>query len=408
MKKGIFNFVLLLTIFFSYVTNAFAGAFFNITTKGNVLTITTTIPDHTYPNAGIKITASGYSLTNPGIECTQLSNGYCVFSVSDTAPANITLNGVRGTVTATLCLNGIGPVSCQNYTISSFHPQARYAFVTNSGTNTISTCNILDSGLFDTCTDSGAGAIFDRPEQITLNAAGTIAYITNHLDNTLMTCNVSSTGTLSSCAIASSLGITPSLPVGISINSGGHIAYISDFNGVARCAINNAGEPVLCVGSGNTGIDFDHAWGLALNTAGTFAYVANKNGDFLSVCPINGLLGAFGDCVDSGNIFVGPRGVILNKANTIAYITNGSGNFVSLCPILSTGSFGMCTDAGVGAIFDEPEKLAINIPGTLTYVPNLNGNTVSICSVSLQTGLFTSCVDSGNTFNGPSSVFLVY
>ncbi|MFN7098091.1 MAG: hypothetical protein ACK4PR_11130 [Gammaproteobacteria bacterium] len=52
------------------------------------LNITTTVPNHLYPDAGIKINTPGYTPTN----CTPASNGYCLFSVSSTATANIPLN----------------------------------------------------------------------------------------------------------------------------------------------------------------------------------------------------------------------------------------------------------------------------------------------------------------------------
>jgi hypothetical protein len=96
---------------FSCHQSAFAGTFFNITPSGapaqlsmviclNALgplscqnytttatnfTVTSNIPNHTYPNAGVKITTPGYSLSN----CTMNSNGYCIFSVSNTQPAFI-------------------------------------------------------------------------------------------------------------------------------------------------------------------------------------------------------------------------------------------------------------------------------------------------------------------------------
>lgn len=53
----------------------------NYTVNHLTLQISTRIPHHIFPNAGIKINASGYSLAG----CTTISNGYCLFSVSDTS-----------------------------------------------------------------------------------------------------------------------------------------------------------------------------------------------------------------------------------------------------------------------------------------------------------------------------------
>ena len=51
------------------------------------LDMVTSTPNHTYPSAGIKVNMPGYGLTG----CTPNSNGYCVFSVSDTATASVTI-----------------------------------------------------------------------------------------------------------------------------------------------------------------------------------------------------------------------------------------------------------------------------------------------------------------------------
>ncbi|CAM3061611.1 secreted protein [Legionella steigerwaltii] len=49
------------------------------------LTLFTTIPNHTYSFAGIKINTPGYVLSG----CTASNNGYCLFTVSDKTAANI-------------------------------------------------------------------------------------------------------------------------------------------------------------------------------------------------------------------------------------------------------------------------------------------------------------------------------
>jgi hypothetical protein len=97
---------------------AASGLFFNVSASGLNLIISTTVPGHTYPAAGIKINTSGYSLTNESPGCTSSPNGYCLFPVSDTVPASINISGPSGTVKLTLCLNGKGPLSCQNYSLT--------------------------------------------------------------------------------------------------------------------------------------------------------------------------------------------------------------------------------------------------------------------------------------------------
>ncbi len=71
-------------------------------TRGT-LSFRTVAPNHTYPAAGIKIRTPGYTVSG----CTLFSNGYCLFSVSDTTPATI-----AATSTATpFALTSINPTS---------------------------------------------------------------------------------------------------------------------------------------------------------------------------------------------------------------------------------------------------------------------------------------------------------
>lgn len=53
--------------------------------SGVNLNITTTIPNHNYPAVGIKINTPGYAPSG----CTQLSNGYCIFSANNRTPSPI-------------------------------------------------------------------------------------------------------------------------------------------------------------------------------------------------------------------------------------------------------------------------------------------------------------------------------
>ncbi len=57
---------------------------YNVSTVN--LSLLTTVPNHTYPFAGIKINSPYYSIA---AGCTPLSNGFCMFSVSNSSPAII-------------------------------------------------------------------------------------------------------------------------------------------------------------------------------------------------------------------------------------------------------------------------------------------------------------------------------
>lgn len=102
-----------------------AAPIFNIAVNGALLQITTNIPNHVYPNAGIKVNTSGYTVnTNPvalvGVpttNCTLTAAGFCQISVSAATPKVVSIQGSRtGNVNVTVCLNALGPFSCQSKT----------------------------------------------------------------------------------------------------------------------------------------------------------------------------------------------------------------------------------------------------------------------------------------------------
>lgn len=83
---------IIFSLFFIFSTGVFAAPMFNISTSGLTLQISPKVP-RTYTTVGIKVNTPGYSLANPGGECTPYKTGYCLFSMSPSAPKTITLTG---------------------------------------------------------------------------------------------------------------------------------------------------------------------------------------------------------------------------------------------------------------------------------------------------------------------------
>ena len=117
MKK-VQYFLALFLLLLSQIVIASSGLLFNVTATGGAPTplqislclngkgplscqiynvnylnvsITTTIPNHKYPIAGIKINTPGYNLTG----CTMISNGYCLFTVSNKTAATIGITKIN-------------------------------------------------------------------------------------------------------------------------------------------------------------------------------------------------------------------------------------------------------------------------------------------------------------------------
>ena len=78
------------------------------------LSILTTIPNHSYPLAGIKINTPNYTIANVGVDCTPYDNGYCLFSVSNSTPKAFSIQ----TDSAAIAMVAAG--SYQNTTFTSY------------------------------------------------------------------------------------------------------------------------------------------------------------------------------------------------------------------------------------------------------------------------------------------------
>lgn len=93
------------------------------------------------------------------------------------------------------------------------------AYVTNGGHagttgNFVSLCPINSNGSFGDCVDSGVGAVFNEPEELSLNRAGTYAYIPNANNSTVSVCSINlTTGYFQSCVDSGNSGLAFDYPV---------------------------------------------------------------------------------------------------------------------------------------------------------------------------------------------------
>jgi hypothetical protein len=144
-----------------------------------------------------------------------------------------------------------------------------YAYVPdgNSGNTNqqVWQCLMPSNGAFPaSCVDSGVGAIFNGPIEVTWLELGSMTY-----------------------------------------------AYITNYTGnlVSKCTVNSQGKFVSC---GTTATNIPHATGIVIIQLNNniYAYVSALGTGNVVKCPIDSL-GNFGTCQDSGqgNIFVRPRGI---------------------------------------------------------------------------------------------------
>ncbi len=428
------------------------------------LSILTTIPNHTYSFAGIKINTPGF--TPQG--CTPISNGYCLFSVSYATPARIfisknsgypiggtisglTTNGlvlqnngadnltvasgatsfqfstpvafggsynvtVQQQPTGLTCTvgNGSGSYVMANVTNVSITCHAPTAYVTNLSDNTVSICPVNSDGSLGACTTSTGNGTFSYPEGMTINPARTFAYVVNNNTSTISICPVNSDGSLGTCTTSTGNG-TFSLPNGISLNSSGTFAYVGNASTstISICPVNSDGSLGTCTTSSGNGT-FNGPNAVVINPAGTFIYVPNFNVSTVSICSVNSD-GSLSTCTpSSGNgTFNIPTGISLNSSGTFAYITNSGNNTVSICPVNNNGSLGACTvNADPTFNFSNGFAACLFMSSTTNYgyIPNDSpNNTISICPINPANGTLGSCtVSTGDgTFSDATGVALL-
>lgn len=378
------------------------GHLFRTTVQGITLTVNSTIPNWTYPHAGISSSQTGTSFSG----CSHNANGQCIFSVSDTQSASLTISGATTPIVVRLCLDGYGNTyNCEKVTVEL--PGS--AYVTNYTENgTVSLCGVdsITGTLSNHCTAAGySGNLLRR---IVLNSAATLAYIVNEdviiNDGGIILCQVNpTTRLLTSCArtaeftAASDIVFTPS----------GTRAYVTDVTAgtISRCSVDTlTGALSGCQNIQSAAV----VTGIVLNSAGTIAYYSRASGsNTITYCSVHPSTGSLDDCQTTGSGFDSPEAVTLNPSGTYAYISNNGNNSISVCSVdAGTGALTACTNTS--NLFSGRGGVEFNATGTLAYFPSFNTNLVYQCNVNSSTGLLSDCVNSGGaTFQDPSGLAFI-
>lgn len=381
------------------------GHLFDVKKRGMNLLVSTTIPNHTYKSAGIKLNTPGFSISDISNVCQSVVNDFCLFSVDNTSTKHIPFTGSGAVLQATICLNGKAQLSCQNYQFAT-DAQQTLAYVPNFAGNNISLCNINpDNGLLSNCFTTGESMA--QPTDIIFNPDGSLAYVTNYQSNTVTACKVDiHSGALSDCFTAATFA-SGTNPQGMAINAAGTKAYVvlDCTNTIENCSINQTnGELENCIETSPEPLY--RPSDIIINSKGTLAYIPNRGDSTLSICIIDPNTGLIEICNNSGSNFTTPEGVSFNSTENLIYVGNDGDNSITYCTVDDIdGTLRNCQLTG--GIFNGFGNIILNNTDTYAYVPNSNSNTVSICKVDFITGELSECADSqGTGFNQPSSVML--
>jgi DNA-binding beta-propeller fold protein YncE len=200
----------------------------------------------------------------------------------------------------------IEPLGLFVYSGLAINTPGTFVYTTSTDSDDIMKCSIdANTGVLSNCTSA---ATLSDAIGITLNTAQTYAFIVRPALNAVTTCTIETlTGNLLQCTINRQFGDPP---YAIAVTPDNNFAYVALSIGIIeRCSIDNTGVLDQCDSVGNNNV-FNFPVGITLNSTGTQAYITNRNSNTVSICPIQSN-GQFGTCVTSGNGFNGPSSIAL-------------------------------------------------------------------------------------------------
>ena len=377
------------------------GKLFSVSTIGNQLTINTTIPGKTYQFAGITSLTPGFSFA----PCPTPDNGYCLYTVSDTLPANPSLVGNTANPTFKLCLDGAGKkYSCEKKTIGS-----RFAYMSILA-NEMRWCSINSKTKLFSCTALNTiDTNTSNPRALALSPNGKFIYQANQAANQggdyepIAYCQINATtGAPESCAFVDYTNQSEGTS-GIVIDPTGRFLYMLGATSgyLYTCNIPPNGNISTC--TKQTQITFKNENNLnriTLNSAATFAYVTLGHtpvGDDGAIfkCPVDPTTGVISNCINETNATAQASaqgefatGITLNPAGNLLYFANHDGNntppyafgqvgSITKCTVAPiTGELSNCTSfslafpGGQFTALDQPSGVHFNSTGTILYISN--------------------------------------
>jgi len=258
-------------------------------------------------------------------------------------------------------------------------PAGTFAYVTNSGSGSVSKINLATDTVSATIT-VGSG-----PYGVAINPAGTFAYVTNLSSDSVSKINLATDTVSATITVGSG-------PYGVAINPAGTFAYVTNNGSGSVSKINLATDTVVAtitVGRFPRGV--------AINPAGTFAYVTNLTSD--SVSKINLATDTVVATITVGS---GPYGVAINPAGTFAYVTNSGSGSVSKINLTSSEpqsiSFTAVSPQLLGA-----KTVALSATASSALTVAFTSETPNVCTVtgSIVTLLMTgTCTIKSNQSGG--------
>jgi len=266
--------------------------------------------------------------------------------INDTPSIGLAASG-GGNIPSFTAVNTTGSNVTATITVTPV-PQG-FAYIANSGSNTVSVVNTVTNAIVATI------PVGKTPFGVSLSPDGSKVYVTNENSNTVSIIN-----TLSNTVVATiAAGNTP---YGVLVSPDGNELYITNENSNTITVISTATNAIIAtipVGS--------KPEGLAFSPDGSQLYVANNGSNNISV--INTNTNTVFTTVATG---VGPAGIAVKPDGSIIYVTNNGANSVT---IINAAEDIVAGDVLVGI---APFGIVISPDGSRIYTANIGAGNVSV------------------------------
>jgi YVTN family beta-propeller protein len=309
----------------------------------------------------IKVTAATPEMTLGQVKATAKSGittriFYGVHTFNNQLTSSLYVDNILVSNTAAGLIDYVIPGMNITPTDIAFAPSGAYAYVTNTGADTVSILN--------TSTDIDIGTItgFDFPYGVAFAPSGAYAYVTNSGGQAgLSVINTSSSTVIGTIPLST-------YPLGVAFSPSGAYAYVTNNGNNTVGIINTSTRRITGIIPGFGGPD-----GVAFAPSGAYAYVVNINNNSVDV--VNTTTETITQTIFGG--FENPLLVAFSPDGTYAYVANPDKYEVS---IINTS-----TDSVFGAIsrFDEPSGVAVSPSGSYLYVVNQANNTISVVNTGI-------------------------
>jgi YVTN family beta-propeller protein len=248
-------------------------------------------------------------------------------------------------------------------TTQSTSNTAKYAYITNSGTTTVSVIDIATNKVTATVN------VGSNPYGVAVNPKGTKVYVASDVNDAVSVIDTATNKVTATVPVGSD-------PWGIAVNPDGTKVYVANEGSGAVSVIDTASNKVTAtIKVGN------YPYGIAVNPAGTKVYAVNDLDNTVSV--IDAATNKVTATITVGDL---PTGVAVNPAGTKVYVTNE--HDVS---VIDTATNKVTATVPVGKY---PWGVAINPAGTKAYVTNYGDSTVSV--IDTATSKVTATVKVGS------------